>query len=291
MESQIYQQFTRTNFKGSFGPKLAGLACVALVFSAGAASAQTDSLQKARRFYNDEQYERAYELASVARQQTATRDVAALLQGRAGLEFYRQTENPDDLERARQALRSVNASSLSPRDRTDLTIGLAETLFFDQAPGAAAELFASVIDAASDFDSAARDQLLDWWATALDRHAQGRPTMERSAVYVQLASDMRLELKRNPASVAASYWLVVAEHLSGEFERAWDAAVAGWVRAQLDAPRGASLRPDLDKLMMESIIPEHARRLVAAGVEKDLAQAQASLEAEWERVKTVWSSR
>jgi hypothetical protein len=229
------------------------------------------------------------EAAAQAAQQPASRDIGALLQGRAGLEYYRQTVDAADLGRAREALRSVNASALSARDRIDLVIGLAETLYLDNAPGAAADLFFSVIDVASHLETGAREQLLDWWATSVDRHAQQRPPDERSVAYERLADEMWAELKRNPTSASASYWVVLAAHNLGDFERAWDAAVAGWVRAQLSRAHAGSLRPDIDRLMTEAIIPDRAARLVASGVETDLEQVRATLTAVWDRVKSTWS--
>ena len=54
---------------------------------------------------------------------------------------------------------------------------------------------------------AARDGLLDWWASAIDRDARRQPDIERRAIYQRILDRMEVELGANPASAAASYWL------------------------------------------------------------------------------------
>ena len=60
--------------------------------------------------------------------------------------------------------------------------------------------------------------------------------------------------------------------------------IAGWVRARLAGGRSATLRADLDKLVLEGIIPDRVR---AAGSENG-AQAESDLRAEWAVVKERW---
>ncbi len=65
---------------------------------------------------------------------------------------------------------------------------------------------------------------------------------------------------------------------------AWDAAIAGWVRARLAGARSATLRADLDKLMLEGIIPDRVRAIAT----DRRAQAESDLRAEWAVVKERW---
>jgi hypothetical protein len=51
------------------------------------------------------------------------------------------------------------------------------------------------------------------------------------------------------------------------------------------ADRGASIRPELDRLVLQGIIPERARRLPAEGSPD---QAITKMAAEWEAFKTRW---
>jgi hypothetical protein len=95
---------------------------------------------------------------------------------------------------------------------------------------------------------------------------------------------MRQELGRNPTSAAASYWTVAALRGAGEPERAWDAAVATWVRARLLGDRSSSLRADIDRLMVHGIIPDRVRHLR----QDAQAEAESQFKADWELVKEKW---
>ena len=65
---------------------------------------------------------------------------------------------------------------------------------------------------------------------------------------------------------------------------AWDAAIAGWVRARLAGERSAPLRADLDKLVLDGIIPDRVRTTPL----DRRAEAEAGLRAEWSLVKERW---
>jgi tetratricopeptide (TPR) repeat protein len=271
------------------GAATAALFVLCLAAGVGSAAAQSESLQEARRLYNAGRYEEAVSAARSAAGEAALRHEALLVSGRAGLERYRQTADRGDLEQAREALRSIDASRLDYRERVDLVVGLAEALYLDDQFAVAAEVFDSAIERSSELGPGARDQVLDWWATALDRDAHGRPEAQRAETYDRIINRMKAELRRNPGTAAASYWLVAAARAKGDLEGAWDAAMAGWVRAQLTRDRGAALRPDLDRLVLQGIIPERVRRLSPAGA--DLEQSIAGMAAEWELFKEKWTYR
>jgi uncharacterized protein (DUF1330 family) len=248
-----------------------------------------DNLAKARTLYNEGRYEAAIEAASAARQEAADRQAALLILGRAGLERYRYTADQADLASAREALRSIDASALSSRDRTDLLIGVGEALYFDEAYRPAADLFESMLEG-TDLKAGARDQVLDWWATSIDRYVRALPATERAAAYDHLITAMERELRRDSGSSAAAYWLAAAAFARGQVERAWSAAVSGWVRALVTPDRGAALRPDLDRLVREAIIPERIRRLPVSGTPEG-EQAGAGMLAQWELVKDKWTNK
>jgi hypothetical protein len=92
---------------------------------------------------------------------------------------------------------------------------------------------------------------------------------------------MTAEIAQDPGSTPASYWLAAAARGEGNSERAWQAAVAGWMRAPLARDRGAALRADLDRLVVQAIIPARL------GL-KDPAQALAGMLGEWEAFKMMW---
>ena len=70
----------------------------------------------------------------------------------------------------------------------------------------------------------------------------------------------KAELRVQPGSSAAGYWLAAAARSLGDTERAWHAALAGYVRASVAADRGVALRADLDRLVSTAVIPERARQ-------------------------------
>ena len=255
-----------------------------LLLVAPAAQA-ADSLAEARRLYNAGRYEAA---ALAARESLAIdglADAARVVLGRVELERFRQTADPENLTSAREALRSVDPKSLRYTERLELAIGQAEVLYLEDRFGAAAELFEASLDRSVVLGPVAHERVLDWWATALDRHAQLRPIEDRPALYTRIVDRMRAELALDAGSTPASYWLAAAARGSGDLERAWQAAIAGWVRAGLTQDRGAALRADLDRLVTQAIIPERAARLHIS----DTRQAASGMQNEWSSFKAGWS--
>jgi tetratricopeptide (TPR) repeat protein len=248
--------------------------------------AEPAQLVDARRLYNQGRYEAAIAAAEQAAQIASFRNPALLVLGRARLERFRQTAEPAELRVARDDLRRVDASRLDARDRLELVVGLGQALFLDSHYRAAAEVFSGAVDHASALGPAARDQLLDWWATALERDAQTRAPADRPPFYDRIVSQMEQELRKDAGASSASYWLAAALRLRGDLDRAWDAALAGWVRCQLARDRGAALRPDLDLLMRDGIIPDRARKTANGGADPE--QIAAGLTAEWEQFKERW---
>jgi tetratricopeptide (TPR) repeat protein len=253
-----------------------------------AASQTADPLARARVLYNEGRYDEA--IATAVEAAAAHPSAAHVIAGRAGLERFRRTADPADLSRARDALRAAEPAALTPRDRTDLIIGLGETLFFDEHYRSAADLFESTLDQPA-LDPAGRDLVLDWWATAIDRHVRTLPPEDRADGYDRLLERMERELRRDGGSASAAYWVAAGSLASGQIDRAWAAAVAGWVRALVTtANRGNVLRPDLDRLVRDAIIPERVRRLPVAGTPEG-EQAHAGMLAEWEQIKEKWGRK
>lgn len=260
------------------------LACLAVVFACQitAASAQTEaeSLAAARLSYNERAYDDAITAAERARLAPELADAADLVAARAYLERYRVTAVSHDLTNARERLRRLDPSGFTPRERAELVVGLGTALFFEEAPGAAAVLFASALDA-EELDADARERLLDWWASAMDRDARLRPAVDRTAMYRAVRDRMAAELSEHPASGAAAYWAVAAAAAQGDWEAAWAAALAAWVRAPLTADRGAALRADTERVVERTIIPGRARHL---------KREPTSVADEWAAFKLKWAA-
>ena len=246
------------------------------------------SVGEARRLYNAGRFERALEMAEGLGGESEPAG-ALVVAGRAALEQYRQAGDAQWLVRGRELLVGIDPTNLDARARTEWLIGVAEALYLDEQFGASADVFAAALDRADALGPGARERVFDWWATAVDRHAQLQPPSERVVIYERLAEVVAAEVVRDPASPGANYWGVVAWRGRGDPNRAWDAALAGWLRVALAADRGETARGDLDRLMIEAVIPERARRLARQPAEFELALA--SLTADWEVFKQKWTAR
>jgi hypothetical protein len=248
------------------------------------AAAQRADLAKARELYNQRQFDGAIEAAAVAQKAMVTADAATVVLARAHLERYRERANPEDLSAARVALGTIRVSNLDTRDHVDFLMALGEALFFEDDYGAAATLFESGIDHAIAQGTETGEAMLEWWGSAVERYADGLERDARVNGFKRLRERMARELSRNPGSAAAAYFLVVATRGCDEPVEAWDAAIAGWVRARLAGARSATLRADLDKLVLEGIIPDRVRATPAERRE----QTELDLRGEWTLVKERW---
>ncbi|HUE85514.1 MAG TPA: hypothetical protein VMO26_05500 [Vicinamibacterales bacterium] len=250
-----------------------------------AAAAQTAraDLARARTAYNQREFDEAIIAAAAARRSADTADAAAIVLARAHLERYRERADPADLSAARLVLGSVRTGMLDARDEVELLLALGEALFLEDDFGAAAEVLESGV-ARARIDPTLVESMLEWWGSALERQASGSSLDARRQHYARLAERMKTELSITPSSPAANYWIVVGLRGSGEVHRAWDAAVAAWVRARLAGQRSATLRADLDHLVVHGVIPDRVRH-IASG---QRAAAESQLRAEWELVKERW---
>jgi len=239
-----------------------------------------DPLSRARTLYNEQRYDAAIAASDTARTVPAFANSADLIAARAYLERFRATGVADDLTSARDRLRRLDPQRLGARERVEFLVGIGQTLFFDEAFGAAADVFASVLARDGSLPADARESVVDWWASALDRDARPRSDLERQGVYQKIRDRMSDELAGHPASASAAYWLAAAARGQGDLQAAWDAAEAGWVRAGLAADHGVALRADLDRLVLRGIVPDRARAL---------AQPPEVLRQDWDRFKERWA--
>jgi hypothetical protein len=255
-------------------------AAIAVAALLSAAAARQDPLVLARQLYNQQQYDAAIAAARDARRRPALADAAGLVLARAHLERYRISDDGADLAAAREALASIDMSRLLPVDRRDLTIGFGELLYFDGRFGAAAEMFGAALGGPEPATAATRELVLDWWAIALDRQAQAASDAERLRIYARILQRMEAVLLTERESAAAIYWLAAAAAGADDPNRAWHAAIAGWIRAPLGGGHRAALRADLERLVQQLIIPRRAR-LAPGG---DAKQAETALRAEWDAI-------
>ncbi|MGD9902957.1 MAG: hypothetical protein AB7U83_05775 [Vicinamibacterales bacterium] len=257
-----------------------------LVMSVGAVAAQTprDDLARARQLFNDKRYDDAIAEAAVARKAPQTADPAAIVLARAHLERYRQIADPADLGAARAALGDVAAGRLETPDRAEFLIALGGSLFLEDDFGAAAEIFESAMEIAPAAGEQAREAVLEWYGSAMERWAAPYVTSRRAVMLTRLITRMEAEQAKNPGSRAASYWLAAGLRAQGELDRAWQAAIAAWVRAPIAGEAASALRADIDRLVREGIIPDRGRE----APEGEREGRETALRAEWELVKQKW---
>lgn len=252
-----------------------------------------DALTRARQLYNAGKFSEAAAAAAEARLVPALANTAAVVYARARLEKYRETPDPADLDEARLALRQVDPSRLTPRDDIEYVIGLGVAVFLegeaDKLPdryGAAADFFDAALVRAVIVDEPARDAIFEWWANALDRQAELRTDAEhKKAMWQRIVQRADQERARSDAAISAMFWQVKASAGAGDLERAWSGALSSWIRAGKLGARGATLRRDLNDLVVKVVLPERAKSLAANG---DARAVQADLTAEWEAHKRRW---
>lgn len=237
-------------------------------------------LVRARTLYNAGDFDGAIAAADEARRAFVKSDSADLIAARSLLERFRKTADPADLTQARDRLRRLAPDLFEDHERLEFIVGLGEALYFDDAPGAAALVFETALDASYPPLLDGRDLVLDWWASAVDRDAKPRSEFERQALYERVRERMRVELAQHATSATAAYWAVAAARGQGDYAGAWAAAQAGWVRAAMASDRGAALRGDIDRLVLRAVIPERAR---ATGQSPD------TMREEWEQFKERWN--
>lgn len=267
-------------------------ACFALAALLGASAAfaapPQQGLDPARQFYNQGHYEQAIDAARRLKT-AATADTASLLVARSDLELFRKTTDRATLEAARQALNDITPASLSERDRLDYLVGLGEALYLDDQFGPASRLFESVLERGGELGPETFDRVFDWWATSLDRQAQSGAASNRDQLYEIIRRQAIIALGRMPGSAAAAYWLAASYRYLGDLTKAWDAAVAAWVRAPLADDQGRALRADIDQLVLQAILPERVRQMAAGDAERE--RVTAVLRASWDAVKKDWPNK
>ncbi len=265
------------------------LFAIALLASPRPAAAQKE-LKDARRFYNASKFDEAIAAAEPALDKPKVAASASLIIARARLERFRVSADQDDLTAARQELIALNPRKLSPQEAIEWQMGLGETLVFENQPGPASEIFASLFPAARlRFTPAQMDRLIEWWANSTARFAESFTGNARSDNYGRLLMTLRTVLQFDPPSRAGTYWLVVASRGVGDLEGAWNAAVAGWIRAG-SMQGGDQLREDLEQYMMQTVIPERARARTGQRQGTGVTTLEiADLTRQWRTLTQRWS--
>ena len=265
------------------------IACAVLLEAVPLAAAGQSDLERARAMYNEGRFDDSIAAATAARNKPAAVPSATLITARARLERFRQKGDPGDLAAARSALVSLNPRDLAPQEIIEWQIGLGTTLFLENQPGAAAEMFATILPAARERLSAEElDKLIEWWASTLARVAESQTGPVRKDAYSAMLADVREELERNPLSRPASYWVVVAARGAGNLDDSWNLAIAAWIRAG-SQPEGEQLRSDLDRFVTQTLIPERAQARTKERLDAKPTQSEiATLTEQWRAIADQW---
>ena len=255
----------------------------------GPAAAQSD-LERARTLYNAGQLDESIAVAGVAKSKAAAVPSATLIAARARLERFRQKNDPQDLVAARADLVSLNPRILAPQEIIEWQIGVGTALLLENQPAAAAEIFSTVLPSARErLATSEYDKLLEWWASTLSRVAESQSGLARKEAYAAMLSAIRSELERDPLSRPTAYWVVVAARGTGDFDGAWNAALAGWIRAGAQ-PDSQQLRSDLDRFVTQTLIPERAQARTGQRLDAKATQVEISaLTDQWRALGEQWS--
>jgi len=253
------------------------------------AQREADPLTRARQAYNLQQFDRALVLAQEAKRTPVLANSASVVAARSLLQRFRRSGDVADVELARQTMLLVDASRLSRSESAELHLGMAELLYVDDQFGAATELFEVALDRPGMVADAQRDRVLEWWAASLDHEAQLAPDSHRLIRYRRMLTRLEREAVRGSASPVVAYWLAAAARGADDLDRAWSLAIAAWIQAPTVAgSRAAALRADIERLMVDAIIPERSRHSAS---DADPQALKAALAAEWTAIKGKWGSR
>jgi hypothetical protein len=263
---------------------------VMLGLAAASPAAAQSPLERARQLYNAGELDASIEAAGAARLRPATAAAAALIIARARLEKFRLTATPEDLEAARTDLRTLNPQSLTRQELIEWQIGLGQALYFENELGPASEWFRALIPSVrASLPPADADRLLEWWAGTVSRLAESLSGEARTEKYRELLAVMERELERDPLARTATYWIPVACRGVGDLNRAWNAAIAGWIRAR-GLARPEELRSDLEQFVIRTLIPERAQSRTGQRVEtKATATEIVSMTEEWKKLTGRWN--
>ena len=255
----------------------------------GPVAAQS-GLEQARRLYNAGMFDGAIAAAESSRGGPRVVSAAALIVARSRLERFRLLGDPQELEQARVELMSVNPADLSAQERIEWQTGLGEALLFDNQPGPASEVFGTLVSSArARLAPGGTEKLLEWLAVSVSRFAETLGGDARADQYRRLLSILTPVLQTEPMSRAAIYWSAVASRGAGDLDGAWNVAVAGWVR-EGSHPDGGSLRNDLERFIVQTVIPERAQARTGQRLDSRTTIAEiAALTEGWRAFTQRWS--
>ena len=266
--------------------------CIAILLLCPVSAAAQSDLERARALHNAGRFDESIAAAEAAKNKASAAPSATLIAARARLERFRKNNDPQDLALARAALASLNPQTLAPQEIIEWQIGLGTALFLEDQAGPASEMFTAVLPTArARLADEEFDKLLEWWASTLSRVAESQTGDARKRAYAAMLSAVRDELALDPLSRPPAYWVVVAARGAGDLDAAWNAAVAGWIRAGA-RPEDVQLRTDLDRFVTQTLIPERAQARTGQRLDADATASEIGvMTAEWRAAIARWAPK
>jgi len=250
------------------------------------------SLERARAYYNEGRYDESIAAATAASSRPEAVPSATLIIARSHLGRYRASGDAKELDAARAALVTLNPRALVPQEAIEWQIGAGTALFFENQFGPAADMFSTVVPVARErLNDAEFEKLVEWWGSTQARLAETLTGDARRVAYERLRNDATREVQRNPLSRPATYWMIVGLRGAGNLEEGWSAAVSGWIR--FGGPTGGEkLRADLDRFVVQTLIPERAQAKTGQRLDTKTALNEIAVMTEdWRNLTTRWGGK
>lgn len=250
------------------------------------------ALERARAYYNEGRYDESIAAATAASSRPDAAPSATLIIARSHLGRYRASGDAKELDAARAALITLNPRVLAPQEAIEWQIGAGTALFFENQFGPAADMFSTVVPLARErLKDVEFEKLVEWWGSTQGRLAETLAGGARKAAYERLRTEAALEVQRNPLSRPATYWMIVGLRGAGSLEEAWGAAISGWIRFG-NQPDGEKLRTDLDRFVIQTLIPERAQAKTGQRLDtKSSLNEIAVMTEEWRNLTTRWGGK
>ena len=241
-------------------------------------------LARARDAYNAGEYDQAIRFASDARAAADPRTrPPSCSPGRTSSATARRSPRSTCRARA-EALKGVGDARSRRPTTTSTSSGSASRCYYEERFGAAAECFARARPGRRPVDRRRAKVCSTGGPARSISRRRSDPKWIARAIYQRIFDKAgggvpNTTIDRPPPRTGSA----AAARGADDLERAWAAAIAGWVRAPSTGGVRRSLRADLDRLMTLAIIPERARRQLPTG---DLQLVIQRLTGEWQDVKT-----
>jgi hypothetical protein len=227
----------------------------------------SEQILHAKYLYNAGYYQQAIDEARKVKADEPTAPQVDLLLSRSYTQLYRITKEAKHLDLARaHMLAALKGYPFEhPWENHELVTGLAEIHYWDDERGPAAELFHSVIlEGNKKIAPQSYANAVDWWASTLTGLiANMNPT---DPIKVSTEKEIKSTIEKAyrqsyGGEPVLAYWMALVHVREGNVGKAWDVAVAGYVRALPQShPDTEDISDKLANYIEQVIIPKSPDR-------------------------------